>query len=364
MQKSFKLNYLFIGTVSAFMLLALTTVYFATEAYELEYENENLKRELTQVDTEMTELEGSWSQIFGLSHNLYSLTRTQRSRATEGKTETALVALRAKSNINKQEGESFAELLNKSPRSDYSVIDRFREMNDRSKELERKLRGLSSVVSQREELLASIPSISPVEGWISSSFGQRISPFDGRRVMHQGIDIGAPRGTRVHSTADGTVVFAGDSGNFGRTVVIDHGFGLMTRYAHNSRVLVKKGERVGRGEAISVVGNTGRSTGPHLHYEVIIEGRPVDPKNFLLDVPTDVLNLAEVNPRRWESEQLPMGGESSLNEIESSTESSDHRFLFPIKLAMVAAGIALICLFVPLIRSRRLDEENVFAEPF
>ena len=136
--------------------------------------------------------------------------------------------------------------------------------------------------SQRS-LLASTPTIWPVRGWITSSFGQRMSPFTGRLQMHEGLDIAARPGTPVKATAEGVVIYSGWKSDFGKLVTIDHGYGYRTRYGHMSKLYVKNGQRVKRGDSIGAVGNTGRSTGPHLHYEVKVKGLPVNPKTYLLD---------------------------------------------------------------------------------
>lgn len=136
--------------------------------------------------------------------------------------------------------------------------------------------------SQRS-LLASTPTIWPVRGWITSSFGQRMSPFTGRLQMHEGLDIAARPGTPVKASAEGVVIYSGWKSDFGKLVTIDHGYGYRTRYGHMSKIYVKNGQRVKRGDALGAVGSTGRSTGPHLHYEVKVRGLPVNPKTYLLD---------------------------------------------------------------------------------
>ena len=128
---------------------------------------------------------------------------------------------------------------------------------------------------------AEKPSGWPTHGWLSSLFGMRQSPFSGRQVFHEGIDIAARAGTPVHATAGGTVVRAGYNSGYGNLVVIDHGNGYHTLYGHNAKVFVKVGQKIAKGEKIATVGNTGRSTGPHLHYEVHHKGSPVNPRKFL-----------------------------------------------------------------------------------
>ena len=128
----------------------------------------------------------------------------------------------------------------------------------------------------------SVPHGSPVPGKrISSRFGHRRDPFTGRRALHGGLDYAARRGTPVRATASGRVIRAGRQGGYGKLVEIDHGGGITTRYAHLHRIHVKKGQRVGRGKRIGKVGSTGRSTGPHLHYEVRRRGRVLDPMTYV-----------------------------------------------------------------------------------
>lgn len=134
-----------------------------------------------------------------------------------------------------------------------------------------------------QQILAATPSIWPTEGWVSSPFGRRRSPFTGRRDFHKGIDISNRTGTPIYSTADGRVSFTGAGPGYGNNIIISHGAGVVTRYAHMKRYIVKKGQRVKRGELVGYMGNTGRSTGPHLHYEVRLNGVCLNPKRFILN---------------------------------------------------------------------------------
>jgi len=128
---------------------------------------------------------------------------------------------------------------------------------------------------------AVIPDRAPVEGVITSGFGwRRYSRRSRRGRMHKGLDIAAPRGTPIVATAPGKVFFVGRKGGYGKTVILSHGGTLSTLYAHNSKIMVEEGDFVVRGQEISAVGNSGRSTGPHLHYEVRVEGVPVNPKRY------------------------------------------------------------------------------------
>jgi murein DD-endopeptidase MepM/ murein hydrolase activator NlpD len=147
---------------------------------------------------------------------------------------------------------------------------------------------LDSVEVQLEEHLrwiSSVPAIMPTRGLFTSTFGPRRDPLNGRRSFHQGIDISAPPGSPVRAPADGVVVLAARHGGLGNAIFLSHGFGLATRYGHMSRLAVKPGDRVRRGDVIGYVGNTGRSTGYHLHYEVHLDGQPVNPLAYILDRP-------------------------------------------------------------------------------
>jgi murein DD-endopeptidase MepM/ murein hydrolase activator NlpD len=132
-------------------------------------------------------------------------------------------------------------------------------------------------------VMASTPTIRPAKGFITSTFGYRKSPFTGLRDFHHGLDIGAKIGTAVKSSADGKVTFAGKQGPLGNLVIIDHGHGMLTRYGHLNKISINRGDFVKRGEIIGEVGNTGRSTGSHLHYEVHLNGVPVNPLKYIMN---------------------------------------------------------------------------------
>jgi murein DD-endopeptidase MepM/ murein hydrolase activator NlpD len=149
--------------------------------------------------------------------------------------------------------------------------------------LSRKSTKLELYFSEQREVLASTPSIWPLRGYLSASFGNRIDPFTGMRDFHPGIDISVPRGTRVTAPADGVVVFCGTKGGYGNIIAIDHGYGTVTRYGHLDGFNVRPGQRVKRGDVIGFSGNTGRSTAPHLHYEVWVHDQMRNPIEYILD---------------------------------------------------------------------------------
>jgi murein DD-endopeptidase MepM/ murein hydrolase activator NlpD len=142
---------------------------------------------------------------------------------------------------------------------------------------------LHKLLEEQQTLLASTPSIWPTKGWLSSSFGTRTSPFTGRKEFHKGIDVSTRIKSPIYAPADGIVSYVGRDRGYGKMVWIKHGNGVLTKYAHLNTALVKKGQHVKRGETIALVGNTGRSTGPHLHYEVHLNGVAVNPMRYILN---------------------------------------------------------------------------------
>jgi len=162
-----------------------------------------------------------------------------------------------------------------------SPEDSFNLLRDALGRLELGLRGVRSDVERRHALAAATPSIWPAIGWLSSSFGYRPDPLSGVRGHHSAIDISADKGTPVVATADGTVESAGYNGNYGNLLVVDHGFGVKTKYGHLQGFAVKQGAVVRRGDVVGYVGATGRTTGSHLHYEILANGQLIDPMDLL-----------------------------------------------------------------------------------
>ena len=166
----------------------------------------------------------------------------------------------------------------------------FRRITRQSIDVERKSilknKSLSQILRVFEKnrfRLAHTPSIIPARGWITSGYGYRISPFTSRREFHKGVDIYARLGAPIFAPADGIVIASSRDASYGNYVTIRHLPGIITKYAHNQINLVRKGQRVRRGEIIAKIGNTGRSTGPHLHYEVIIKRKAVNPMIYIID---------------------------------------------------------------------------------
>lgn len=177
----------------------------------------------------------------------------------------------------------------------------------------RRVRSLATLFKYNQDMMRSIPSLKPTVGIITSEFGTRMSPFEGKRHFHPGLDIAAVAGSAVVAPADGTVTFVGDFENLGKSVLIDHGAGILTRYGHLNTYNVQVGQVVRRGEAIASVGNTGRSTGPHLHYEIWIRNVAVNPRDFFFDLEakSEAKLAASPNDKGFKkaAELTGMGGE-------------------------------------------------------
>jgi septal ring factor EnvC (AmiA/AmiB activator) len=184
--------------------------------------------------------------------------------------------------------EDMANTVGISPLSS-SQIEKIKEIENKLNVLDSKLDGYLPVVIELDEsnkiknnIFEAIPSMWPLrEGWVTSEFGMRYHPVLKKYMMHSGVDIAANTGTVVHSTAPGVVVFSSWKGAYGKAITIDHGFGLSSFYAHCSKLLVDVGDSVEKGQQIAQVGTTGRSTGPHLHFEIRLYGESVDPMEYL-----------------------------------------------------------------------------------
>jgi murein DD-endopeptidase MepM/ murein hydrolase activator NlpD len=162
-----------------------------------------------------------------------------------------------------------------SPESTFGIL------RDLLGSLEIRLESVRSRIENQQALARMTPSTWPLVGWFTSTYGRRKDPFTGQPDFHPGLDIAANRGTPVKATADGTVESAAYQGNYGNAVVVSHGLGLSTRFGHLSGFSVRPGQKVKRGEVLGYVGSTGRATSAHLHYEILLNGQPINPLPFL-----------------------------------------------------------------------------------
>lgn len=148
---------------------------------------------------------------------------------------------------------------------------------------EESFNNLKTFLVDQKDILQRSPYRWPVRGFVSSNYGGRVDPFTGLQKYHEGLDIVAPKGTIVKAPADGIVTYNALDPTLGNMLVIDHGYGVITRYGHSKRNLVREGQRVSRGDPIATVGSTGKSTGPHLHYEIRINDLAINPLNYILE---------------------------------------------------------------------------------
>lgn len=234
-----------------------------TRAKELKKENELLKERFELFSTKSQELEERLSDIERLELNLESITGVTANHKEEGK--------------GGPEEVSFKELC-----SSLELAEWLDELGSEVNEREKRFLKVAQVFEKNKASLLSTPLIWPVEGKISSAYGWRKSPFTGKREFHKGVDIVNHRQTPIKATADGKVVFAGHKQGYGLSVVVSHNCGYRTVYGHLSKAKVQSGSKVKRGEVIGLLGNTGRSTGPHLHYEILVNKKQVNPWKFLV----------------------------------------------------------------------------------
>lgn len=245
----------------------------AAENTALREENLELKNHLATIKERVSHINETLIRVKHLNANLQNISRLSD---PERKLEIA------------------PELPDLDPREEADALrlaDSLEGLEAEARSQEETLRALTGYFEDRQALLASAPAIWPARGWVTSDFGVRLDPFTSERVRHNGLDIAGPVGTPVVAPADGTVIYATYDGGYGNVIVLDHGSGIKTRYAHLSAIKVRTGQRVTRGEQIGALGNTGRSTGPHLHYEVRVNGVPESPRKFILetDEPADPL---------------------------------------------------------------------------
>ena len=237
-------------------------------ATALEMENANYRAATGELTSQLTSLQGVIDEL-GTRSNLdpelakamQKLPAVTKARAMGGGTTTPPPTL-------------IASMLT-------SPTDTFGLLRNVLGRLESQLRIVRTDVERREALAAATPSVWPTIGWLSAGYGERADPLTGDPGYHQGIDISADAGNPVIATADGVIESASWSGNYGNLMVIDHGFGIRTRYGHLSSFAAHTGDSVKRGQVVGYVGATGRTTGSHLHYEILLNGERINPLNLL-----------------------------------------------------------------------------------
>lgn len=242
----------------------------ATMNRSLEIENGNYRETTGELTSQIQSLEGVINELGARSaldpaqaRAMAKLPAVVKARAAGGNAETN------------------AAISNVLTTSFTSPEDTFGVLRTLLQGLESRLRNVRKDVERQEALAAATPSIWPAHGWLTGTFGGRSDPFTGELGFHQGLDISTEKGQPVYATADGQVSSASYTGDYGNLIVLHHDFGLATRYGHLSAFNVKPGTAVHRGDVIGFVGSTGRSTGAHLHYEILANGKLINPLQLL-----------------------------------------------------------------------------------
>ncbi|MGB9840580.1 peptidoglycan DD-metalloendopeptidase family protein [Thermovenabulum sp.] len=246
-----------------------------SENYKLLQENQNYKemehkikeynQQKKQLEDKINEVEKKLSKIEELEGKLNQVLKDNTFKIQDyGLLQQKTTGLSSRGDINR------GELL--------LVLN---DLNEKLAEKEKNLKNLSEALMELKERVDSIPGLWPVQGEITSYFGYRKNPFGRGREFHDGIDISAAYGTKIKAAANGVVIFAGYKAGYGYTVIINHNNGIQTMYSHASKILVRKGQKVLKGQDIAAVGSTGRSTGAHLHFSLLHNGRFIDPLTYI-----------------------------------------------------------------------------------
>jgi murein DD-endopeptidase MepM/ murein hydrolase activator NlpD len=238
------------------------------KAKRLEAENTELRRKNLQYETEAPRLHARIKQLTQIGTKLAVMAGVEKALPDD--------------QVGGVGGVSSSDLASPVAEAKLDAGSLLR-MDSTLSKLSERFQELESYYRDRQVLLASTPSVWPVHGYLSAGFGNRLDPFTGEKDFHPGLDISTPHGTKVTAPADGIVISSAEKGGYGNAIVIDHGYEVVTRYGHLSGYNVKAGQRVKRGDVIGFVGSTGRSTAPHLHYEVWIRDQAQNPIHYILD---------------------------------------------------------------------------------
>ncbi len=296
---AFQIRYGLTGLGVLGLLLCVFAVdYFFAFSSRLDYrkyqsENKSLKAQLSQTQLKMKKLNSRLRQIEDFSYKIKVIAGLKQPTSSlmamgplSGSSFPDLSSSSSgfpakKSNRELDDKASSSQTL--SPLSAESLVIYMDHLDKKSRLVHQNITLIMEQLYERKDIINSTPSLLPVKGWISSHFGYRQYPFTGEVSLHEGMDIAAFPGTPVYAPANGVVVFAGYKKGYGKVIVVDHGYELSTLYGHLSDIMVSRWQKVERRQVIGAIGNTGNSSGPHLHYEVRISNVPVDPANYILN---------------------------------------------------------------------------------
>lgn len=285
----------FYGVVIGFVFLASLVFILSVDYWyvmgqigenkKLAQENRRLKNQVQIYSNRMATVENTMDRIQTFATRLKVITNLEDRSSLLQKATSQIIPDAAtnlgQSQENSPESED-PEILQL--RMDEAALNsQFSHVSEITLNTEQNLQELYELLIEQRVFLAALPTRQPSFGYFTSGFGVRKSPTGSEVKMHEGLDIANYPGTIIVSPAFGTVSFAGHKPGYGRTVIIDHGFGIQTLFGHSSRILVKEGQEISRGQQIALMGSTGRSTGSHVHYEVHVHGIPVDPLSYILE---------------------------------------------------------------------------------
>ena len=263
----------------------LSTTFFFCDYIQLKKKAFELARLHQETETQKSQIQFFSARIEGMEKQLSKLKDFDKririiANLEKGQETTSLMGVGGPS------PSDIREKL-KSERDEKGLVQQMRtdveRLQSEAISREESLSELEKLLHTKKEMLTHTPSIWPAMGWVTSGFGFRTNPFTGLTQMHEGLDISNRMGTPVVATAEGIISDTGNDLVHGKLLVISHGFGMTTRYSHLSKVVVRVGQKVKRGDKVAEVGMTGRTTGPHLHYEVKLNGIPVNPMRYVLN---------------------------------------------------------------------------------
>lgn len=276
---------LLFGAFVAVILYYLAIVEYVEDYEKLKAENNSIRSEAAALVSRLKEIRGELQKVDQFSHEIKSVVENSPN-PLDGKKKNKGKNLNKETEKDSVDSEKIVSKdaltnLNTESLEFKSLFQSAEELENKGEKQAANLEGLFSQLKEYRKQLDATPTISPVKGAITSLFGYRLSPIFGKGQMHWGLDLAAPFGAPIRAAADGIVIRSGNVDDYGIFVDLSHGYGIVTRYAHAQKISVKVGDRVKKGDLLGEVGATGRVTGPHLHYEVEVNGRRVNPSTFI-----------------------------------------------------------------------------------
>lgn len=274
------------GAASVFLFLVFSFVVFDYARLKTNYFSlATLKKENTAQRIELQTISGKIKDLEGQIAKLNIFDRKIRiiANISDPKNTASSEQLMGMGGDSSAEENYFSTPGAKKNELVKKMRDEITQLEEMARSQENSFTELQEYLMKKSSFLAATPSIWPARGWVTSTFGERISPFTGFPQMHSGLDIANRVGTQVIAPADGIVVKVGPDSGLGKMITISHGYGIKTTYGHLSETKVRSGQKVKRGMEIGTMGNTGRSTGPHLHYSVSLNGVAVNPAKYILN---------------------------------------------------------------------------------